>query len=730
MQVFSGYISEKYSISENVSSLICNHYELNDSPCYLANYSPEVCNETDLFQVLECYLELDRIKELEPKRNKLLKVLEHNEVDDEEILEAAEYSVDSYELDELMLPFISKPRSKASIARKKGLEPLADVIEEQEIEGGDFEEVAKEYLPEDLINEDMEKIRAGVHDILVESFSYDTGARQMLRDMGYEEGYVEVTPRRKNSKKFASYKNRMIPIHDMDDLELLRLREAEQKKEIRFKINVNLFQVIELLKHHFIVNHDAVGIELINEAIDTAWNKSLKPMMEKATKEHFFSMIDHRNTVKLLRSMDDDIEEGCKRASPAISLCLNGPQEIIMVTLSTDGSFLASSKDDIRVEDRPFSSSRLRKLRARYHPSRFVVPEGEEGEFITEILKLTVKEDFDKFEIVSGSLKDADALTGSDWMDNKNSDLEPEIKRAYSLGLSTIKYYPLIAAIGPEYFNFGEMWSLLSPEVISKYLKVQVTEKLLWRGVQPSDLSKSAVADMRGIDINTLYKIDTELRSRKIKKISDLLYIESVDDGLYRNISGFIVIKNAENPLDSTLVHPDHAQWIYDAAEKFEVSLDSIFEDPVILKEYVAEDDVKRVFTQKKLVHQLKTGVKRLKSGARKVKKRQINELSEGAILAGVVTNVTKFGAFVDINAESDGLIHISQFKDGYVEKASDVVTPGQRVDVRVIKIDQEKKRISLSMKGVRQIRAEGGEEKPPSKEQLSSLADRFNKSL
>jgi uncharacterized protein len=192
---------------------------------------------------------------------------------------------------------------------------------------------------------------------------------------------------------------------------------------------------------------------------------------------------------------------------------------------------------------------------------------------------------------------------------------------------------------------------------------------------------------------------------------------------IFRNIAGFIMLPMADDFRDRSLLHPDHYSWIDEAGEQLNVSLDTIMNDPEIMRSFAVEDFIRKIYIEKKLLSQMRAGLQMSPSGQQKIKRKlKLTEFKEGAIVSGRVTNITPFGVFVNVNAVCDGLIHISQLADDYVESPEQVVSLHEKVDVRVLKIDIKKRRISLSMKNL----GKQGPRIKPSAGHLNTLAEHF----
>jgi uncharacterized protein len=210
---------------------------------------------------------------------------------------------------------------------------------------------------------------------------------------------------------------------------------------------------------------------------------------------------------------------------------------------------------------------------------------------------------------------------------------------------------------------------------------------------------------------------------RSFSSKNDLLKMPGMTEAIFRNIAGYIIIPYSENPLDRTLVHPDHFNWVSEMCGQLSISPDAVIANPESLREFVEQDVAKKFYIENRLMAHLQVGQRfNALAFSKHRRKFKLDELQEGTIVSGHVTNITPFGVFVNINAVCEGLIHISQLADTYVETPEQVVSLHDAVNVRIIGIDPKKRRISLSMKGLTSQPVKVS----PSKRQLSSLANHF----
>jgi uncharacterized protein len=281
----------------------------------------------------------------------------------------------------------------------------------------------------------------------------------------------------------------------------------------------------------------------------------------------------------------------------------------------------------------------------------------------------------------------------------------------------------LIPKIGVQYYSINSLQTLIPEARFLELISRNTITSALQQGVVIKEIADSQLSKLSPVTGEILQAIKTADFQGTIGAKKDLLKVPGMTDVIFRNIAGFVIIPNAESFLDRTMVHPDFFDWFSDISEQLTVSLDTIVNDPEIIRSYDTEDPVRAMYIDRKLVNHLEAGKRFLSIQTPKSKRKlKLNELVEGAIVSGRVTNITPFGVFVNINAVCDGLIHISQLADEYVETPEQVVTINEKVDVKILKVDVKKRRISLTMKNL-------GNKAPkvkPSVGQLSNLADHF----
>lgn len=721
---FGNFVSKKWNISDEIATKICEHFEKGDSVYYLCDYIPSIAVEVDISTLSDIFDNLREIKSLSPKKKRVFNALNKAGVLTDSTKKGIELCTGSVELDDMLLPYRPKTRSKGQQAVNKGLAPLADIIDEQEVEEGSVEELAEEYIGKHSSLKSVGDVIAGVKDILIERYADNETARSMVREVGYEDGFFEIFPKVKKDKRYLRYWGKMTPVNEFTSEEYLSLCEAEKNKQIRLKHGVQLFHINELLRHHFLTNPDSIGYDLICEVIDECWTKSLHPIVERDVKARKYKDSEDWAIREIYKELCNKIIEK-KTSGALLAIGRYNNKNLVIVALNENGHLLSAANEVLTGADKDISSNRIRQFLSRYKPTRIIIEDNEFAETAESIVKRSLKNIFPQIDTkrYKGGENNA-KLAKSQWMQERCAVLEDVMRRVYALGLTYLQPLSIIAQVGIKYFSIHPLQKYVDNEILGKILELRITEIELHRGIPFINAPESVLKNIECVTKEVLVNIRKNGVKKPYANKIDLQAVDGMTELIFGNIAGYIIIPNAKNTVDRTLIHPEHYEWLNEISLELNASIDSLVNDPDRVRGAISEEFADKVFIDRKLPDQLRVGQQfpLLLKGGKFRSKHRLSELQEGSIICGRVTNITKFGVFVDINAVCDGLIHISQLADGYVETADQVVKPDDQVDVRILKVDKKKRRVSLSMKKL-------GAKAPkirPSHGQLTNLADYF----
>jgi len=721
---FSKQISDKWNIPTALSELICMAFEKGDSPYYIAEYKPEIAIELSISSLWEIYDFLQGMEELSVKKKRLITALKKADKLTPAVEKRVNLTSSSFDLDDLMISLRPNPRSKGQLALKKGLNSIADLVVKQEEEKIPIEELAAPFIGKDPSLSSVEEVLQGVKDILAERFAYDETVRAMAREFAYDDGFVEVIPKNKKDPAYSSYLNKSIPVQELSKEEILRFCVDEEKKLVRLKLGVQLFRITELLRHHFIINPDSVGFDLICEAIDECWLRLLQPIVERDVKQRLKE--DAVEWARKVLTTELEKQYSAEKNRGPLLIASASEKNLFLLAVNGQGGLLGSTTDRKPVPGKTVSTERLRQFITRHKPSAILIPEGSEIEVIEPVLTQAVAglEPAPVISTFAPETASADLLQ-SQWMQKGFSTLftEETQRQLFTAAIQYLKPMSLISDIGTGFYKVHPLQNLISEQAFIQIIKRISAFSALCEGISIKEISDSQIKDISIVNDKIIQSIRTADSQGQILVKDDLLKVQGVSEVVFRNIAGFIILPGSDDMLDKTLVHPDFYPWFSEICDQLNASVETIVSDPVILRGFSTEDITKKIYIDKKLIDHISVGKRFASAVSTKAKRKlKLTEVTEGAIVSGKVTNITPFGVFVNINAVCDGLIHISQLADEYVESPEQVVSVGDRVDVKILKVDVKKRRISLSMKNL-------GTKSPkikPSQGQLDHLAEHF----
>ncbi len=724
MVEFNLYIAEKWNISKDLASKICEHFEKGDSIYYLNDYNAEIATELNIAIISDIYYDLKEIQSLSPKKKRILTALKKIDVLDKEIEKRIKLITNSFELDDILLTYKPNPRSRGQKALKKGLGPLADIIDDQEIETGSIDDLAKEYINKDPSLKTTADVLNGVKDIMAERYAYDETVRSMVREVGFENGFFEVVAKNKKDKGFVAYRGKMLSVNELASEEYISLCLAEEKKEIRLKHGIQLFHINELLRHHFIENPDFIGFDFICDVINECWTRLLQPIVESVVKERLYKKAEEW----ALRKIEEDFHKRIEEDNSLTTILITAKYDeknLIITALNSKGHLLGATNEKISNLKNKLFSNRIKQFYLRHKPSKVIIINNKFIDNVQAIIKQTLHNFSSEFSIEKyDQSKVHKDFIKSKWMQEKYSVLEDDMKKTYAIGLTYLKPLSIISQIGIQYFSIHPLQTFIKSDRLEQLLIQEITQKEIRKGIPYLETPESVLQNLDCIPNELLLNIRKEGIKKPFTTKNSLLNIDGMTEVIFRNIAGYIIISKAKGILDRTLIHPDYYDLLNDISSEINASLESLVSNPNLLQEYSCEDSIKKIFILKKISKHLSSGQKYQLpiTNKKHQRKQRLPELKIGTVVTGRVTNITKFGVFVDINAVCDGLIHISQLANGFIETADQVVSLDELVDVKILKVDKKKRRVSLSMK-------KSGSKPPkirPSQGQLSSLADHF----
>lgn len=698
-------IAQKLQLKEaNVSSVI-NLLEDGSTIPFIARYRKEVTGSLDEIAIENISKELLYFKELEKRKETIFDRLKELVIKDSILIQKITNCYDSKELEDLYLPYKPKRKTRAMTARKQGLEPLAKIIMSQ----NQNDIIAQSYrFAKNGLSSD--EALQGARDIISEWVSESIAARnQVRRTYKYTAVIVSkvVAKKKIEAIKYKDYFDFSQALHKIPSHRLLALLRAEKEGFLKVKVDIDNDEAEIKLDKIFIKSH-AEAAEQIKLAIRDSLKRLLIPSInteaineakEKADKEaiDIFSnnlsqlLLSPPLGAKNILALDPGFRTGCKL------VCLNK-----QANLQEHGTIFPHPP----LNKKPEAEQKILSLIKKYNIEAIAIGNGTAGRETDAFIKSILPKD-SIVEVYLISESGASIYSASEAGREEFPDLDLTVRGSISIGRRLVDPLAELVKIEPKNIGVGQYQHDVAQDKLKLSLDNTVSFAVNKVGVNLNTASKHLLKYVSGIGPKLAENI---INHRKVEGIfssrKELLKVKGLGNKAYEQAAGFLRITNGKNPLDASAVHPESYHIVKSISSKSGKQIEELIGNKVFTSGLNLEDYTTPTIglpTLKDIVEELnKPGLD--PRGAAKAMKfddtiREIKDLHVGMILPGKVTNLTKFGAFVDIGIKENGLIHKSQIADRYIEDPAEVLKLDQEVKVKILEVDLDRKRVALSMK-------------------------------
>ena len=684
---------------------------------FISRYRKEVTGSLNDEQLRKLYERLIYLRNLEEKKEQVLSSIEEQGKLTEELKQQILAAETLVSVEDLYRPYRPKRRTRATIAKEKGLEPLAAVIMLQK-SMEPLEKIAEAYISQEKSVVSASEAVAGARDIIAESISDNADYRSWIRKITMNKGKVISTAKDPEAESvYEMYYEFEEPAEKLAGHRILALNRGEKEKFLTVKVQAPEEEILRYLEKKVIVNENPYTTEVLKETVADSYNRLIAPAIEREIRSELTERAENgaievfgKNLHQLLMQppiagkvvlgWDPAFRTGCKLAVVDETGKVIGTT-VIYPTAPTTPKKIQASKD------------LLKKIIPKYHISLISLGNGtasrESEEFIVELLK----EIPEKVQYVIVNEAGASVYSASKLASEEFPKFDVGQRSAASIARRLQDTLAELVKIDPKAIGVGQYQHDMNQKKLGESLNGVVEDCVNKVGVDLNTASAPLLAYISGIS-SAIAKNIVAYREEngKFADRRELLKVPKLGPKAYEQCAGFMRIQGGKNPLDATAVHPES----YEAAEK-------------LLKKqgYKAEDITNHKLTglsltlrdYKKLAEELEIGeitlrdiVKELEKPARDPRDEmpkpilrtdvlEMKDLKEGMVLKGTVRNVIDFGAFVDIGVHQDGLVHISQITDKFIKHPLEAVSVGDIVDVKVMSVDMKKKRIQLTMRGI-----------------------------
>lgn len=686
---------------------------------FIARYRKERTGEMNEVQLRELADRHTYLTELEERKSVILNAIAEQGKLTDELKEKIEACLQKTELEDLYLPFRPKRRTRATVAREKGLEPLAEFIKSLNTKNAapaNLETEAAKYISEAKgVNTAQEALK-GASDILAEEVAEKAELRAYLREYLLEEGIFVSRVKDEHPEgttKFEMYRNYQIKVKNIAPHNLLALCRGENEQVLSFDISFDEDVVLSYLESQEIRSKHRPIRNFYQEMLKDAFNRLMKTSLisEVISEKKLYADVESIKTFEAnLRELLLSAPAGMK---PTMAIDPGFRTGCKVAILNETGKFLEYQAvfPHQAAEQRLKAAQILKNLIEKYKIELIAIGNGtasrETDEFVAEVLRTVERKPIKVIVNESGaSIYSASKVAAQEF-----PDLDVTVRGAISIGRRLQDPLAELVKIDPKSIGVGQYQHDVDQKLLKKKLDETVESCVNYVGVDLNTASKELLTFVSGITPTVANNIVTyRNQNGAFKNRRELLKVPKLGPKAFEQAAGFLRIRNGKNPLDNTAVHPESYAVVEAIAKDLNVPLQQVTQ----IAEKLKKANLKKYVTETVGEPTLRDILKELEKPGRDPRAefkyatfqegiKEISDLKVGMELEGIVTNVANFGAFVDIGVHQDGLVHISQLADRFVDDPKKIVKVGQVVKVRVMEVNEKLKRIGLSMKGVKQ---------------------------
>jgi uncharacterized protein len=673
---------------------------------FISRYRKELTGSLDEVQVAAIRDRIQQLRDLDKRREAILKSMEEMGKLTPELTQQINAAETMVQLEDIYLPYRPKRKTRATTAREKGLQPLADTIFAQK--NYDPETEAAKYIDGAKGVNTIEEALGGARDIIAETISENAEARAKMRTLFTERGVFEskVAPGKEaEGIKYKDYFDWTEPVKSAPSHRILAMRRGEKEEVLYLDIKPAEEDAIGLLERAFVYSRNAASAQ-VGLAIADGYKRLLKPSMEteirlltkkKADEEAIRVFAENARQLllgaplgqKRMMAIDPGFRTGCKL------VCLDEQGQLLENTAIYPHTGAGQAKD---------AEKTVQHLYGRYNIEAIAIGNGTAGRE-TELFVRNLN--LPGATIVMVNESGASIYSASDVAREEFPDKDITVRGAVSIGRRLMDPLAELVKIDPKSIGVGQYQHDVDQNKLQTSLDDTVISCVNAVGVELNTASKQVLAYVSGLGPQLAQNIVAyRNQNGAFKRREELKKVARLGDKAYEQAAGFLRIRGAENPLDTSAVHPERYPLVEQMAKDANCKVLDLMRDQALrksipLQKYVS--DTVGLPTLNDIIAELaKPGRdprEQFEAFSFTEGVNAIGDLKIGMKLPGIVTNITNFGAFVDIGVHQDGLVHLSRITNRYIKDPNEVLKVHQKVEVTVTEVDTQRKRIALSMK-------------------------------
>ena len=685
---------------------------------FIARYRKEVTGNLSDETLREFDERLTYLRNLEKRKEEITRLIDEQGKLTEELQQAIEKSEILSELEDIYRPYKQKKRTRATIAKEKGLEPLSNIICLQS-DKRDINEIAKEFINPEKGVETIEDALNGAKDIIAETVADNAEYRKKMKKLCNREAVVTIKATKEDEKSpYEMYYDFNESLRSLPSHRILAINRGEKEEYLKVKVEKPDEKVIDFIEKDIIKDKNNQFGKILEESIEDSYKRLIEPSVDRELRNELSEKAEEKaikvfgkNAKQLLLQapiknitvlgFDPAYRTGCKLAV----IDQNGK------LLDTATVYPTEPQNDVEG-----ATKVINNFIEKYNINMIAIGNGtasrESEMFVSDLISKNKKEIY--YAIVSEA--GASVYSASKLATEEYPDINVSLRGAISIARRLQDPLAELVKIDPKAIGVGQYQHDVNQKKLSESLTGVVEDAVNSVGVDVNTATPSLLSYVSGINKQVAKNI-VEYRDTNgsLKQRKELLKVPKLGKAAYEQCAGFLRIYNGKNPLEITGVHPESYEKAEKLLTKMGYTVDDLINNERLLqlRKELQKVDIKTMakeldigeLTLQDIINELsKPGRDPREDMPKQILRSDVlkfEDLKENMVLKGTVRNVTDFGAFVDIGVKHDGLVHISQLSNSFVKNPSDVVAVGDIVNVKVIGIDQEKQKVSLSMKEV-----------------------------
>jgi len=708
-------IAQEFSLSpRNVNHALDLWLEGGTVP-FIARYRKEQTGSLDEVQLRDIFERYTYLDELFKRKAKIVEEINSQGKLTTELKAKITVCLNRTELEDLYLPYKPKRRTRATIAKEKGLEPLADWIKQHnkpQLPNVALNAEADKYLDEDRDVKTAVQALAGAADILAEQIADNADIRAYIRDFLFKRGVFRSRIKGEHpegSTKYEMYRDYSYSVSKIPSHNVLALYRGETEGILTVDLAFDESEVLAYLEKRIIRTKNPSLREFYQTMLKDAFNRLLRPSLIREVRSDRKDYADLESIQTFEANLRNLLLASPAGRKPTLAIDPGFRTGCKVVVLSDTGKYLQYQAifPHTGAEKSRQAATAIKDLIDKYKIELIAIGNGtasrETDRFIGEVLQSTKRQPIKVIVNESG----ASIYSASDVAREEFPDLDLTVRGAISIGRRLQDPLAELVKIDPKSIGVGQYQHDVNQKFLKQKLESTVESCVNYVGVDLNTASKELLTFVSGISpviANNIVAYRNEFGAFNNRQ--ELLKVAKLGKKTYEQAAGFLRIRNGNNPLDNTAVHPESYPTIEQIASSLNLSLDRITQAGDRLRSLELKDFI----TEGVGLPTLRDAIAELEKPGRDPREKfqyatfkegiaEIDDLKEGMVLEGVVTNVVNFGAFVDVGVHQDGLVHISQLCDRFVSDPNEIVKVGEVIKVKVLEVNQKLKRVGLSIK-------------------------------